>query len=701
MSMDAQSSGTPKTIGRFRIESLLGVGGMGEVYKAIDPTLQRTVAIKTVRPDIDRPDYLERLYREAQACARLQHPNIVTVYEAGEIDGVVYIAMEYLKGEDLATVLRRRELTFEGKIRILLQILDALEHAHNEDVVHRDIKPSNVYQQLDRSIKLVDFGLARMMRAETLTLSGAVMGTPHYASPEQLKGEHIDKRTDIYSVGALAFEMFAGRRPFQTDYDSVATIVLKVISEPTPPMDVSLSRKFPEIERIVNRAMAKSVDDRYQSAEDMRRDLAAFLDRSRDAISTVEIELQTAAEQTVAEARNLLDAGRKQDAQTLLTSALKINPDARAVGDLLDSTHGRPASIGATVPIKRTAVPVAAPAFEPTASPAAAADQSPSTAAGDHVPLATLPLAKPAPASVGPVAEPQPSKVMWWMGGAAAAALVIAAVLVSRPTDNSQSAAGATAAVLPAATPADVPATASTAAASSAPSAAPIPSAAPTPEAAAPTPPTAPPTKAPASSPTPASAPAVASAAPTASAAAATPAPVPDVARSAKQLFYNEGAAGANSQANAGLRYRLIQQSPDGGETDVDPTKTFRSGDRVRFAFESNVDGFLYVVQQGSSGRWTVLFPNPDINGGRNQIKKFEEYSVPDGAWFTFDDRPGTEQVFVFLSKDAVTVLPGFDRPVTRMESVQASVVETLQRSIRSRDLVFERERPAAGAKPS
>jgi len=168
----------------------------------------------------------------------------------------------------------------------------------------------------------------------------------------------------------------------------------------------------------------------------------------------------------------------------------------------------------------------------------------------------------------------------------------------------------------------------------------------------------------------------------------------------AKQIFYNEG-KGAGAAANAGLRYRLIQQVADGGESDVDPTRTFKSGDRIRFAFESNIDGYLYVVQQGSSGNWTVLFPNPDINGGRNQIKKFEEYNVPDEAWFSFDDKPGTEQVFVFLSKEVVSVLPGFNRPVTRLESVRAAVVEDLKSSVRSRDLVFERERPAAGAKPS
>src|SRR6476661_4699667 len=126
----------PESIGRFKIIELLGRGGMGEVYKAIDPTLHRTVAVKTVRPDIDRPEYLERMMREAQACARLSHPNIVTIYEAGQADGVVFIAMEYLQGQDLADVLDTKRLSFEEKIKILSKVLEALQHAHGMDVVH-------------------------------------------------------------------------------------------------------------------------------------------------------------------------------------------------------------------------------------------------------------------------------------------------------------------------------------------------------------------------------------------------------------------------------------------------------------------------------------------------------------------------------------------------------------------------------------
>ncbi|HYU79042.1 MAG TPA: serine/threonine-protein kinase [Vicinamibacterales bacterium] len=558
--METRGLPLPPNIGRFRIESLLGSGGMGEVYKAVDPTLQRTVAVKTVRRDITKPESLDRLYREAQACARLRHPNIVTVFEAGEHDGTVYIAMEYLHGEDLAAALRRGALSLEERIRVLLQVLDALQHAHTENVIHRDIKPSNVHLLPDGSIKLVDFGLAHMLLAETMTATAAIVGTPHYASPEQLKGEPIDLRTDIYSAGALAYELFSGHPPFQAENESFATLILKVISEPLPPMASAWSRRIPELERIVGRAMSKSPAQRFQSANEMRDALAAVLESSLDAI------------------------------------------------------------------------------------------QSPGETSGRR-------------------SRNKTSQPLWWVSGVAAAVVIAAALIFPRPSASIADAAAGDVRKPLGATSDVPPLQAESVSMQQDPQAKPrdlLPPGSPS-LSAAPRP-----------------------------ADSAGDDGVKEV--SAKALF---GGEGASTPANAGLRYRLVQQSPDGAEIDVDPaTTTFRSGDRVRFAFESNIDGYLYVVQQGSSGRWTVLFPHLDINGGKNAVRRLSRYQVPPEDWFRFDANPGTEQVFVFLSREPYSQLPGFERPVTKTETVTASIVEALQETVRSRDLVLEKDRPQ-GRSPS
>jgi len=573
----------PESIGRFKIQELLGRGGMGEVYKAFDPTLQRTVAVKTVRPDIDQPEYLERMMREAQACARLSHPNIVTIYEAGQHDGVVYIAMEYLQGKDLADLLDQRSLLYEEKIRIISKVLEALQHAHVQNVVHRDIKPSNVLICADSTVKLMDFGLARVLVADTLTASGNVLGTPHYASPEQLKGEKVDHRTDIYSTGVMAYEMLSGRRPFEPDNESISSVILKVIQTPAAPMDTEMSRMLPAIESIVQRAMAKAPGDRYQSADEMRQALASFLDQSKAHISAIE-------------------------------------------------SHG-----AATIvfPSGSTVTKMRPPVIPPVTSNAAIPE-----------------LASKSP------------RAMWWAGGAAAAVL-IGALLIASPSRLFE--APATAGSAPAVTtsapaPAPTPTTSSAAANNPAP------------------PPVTPPSTVAKSTVTP---------------SAAVPAPVKPVETTAvprdlgaKEMF----ASTDTSNVSPGLRFRLMQAGANDAPADVDPSKEFQTGDRVRFAFESNIDGYLYVAQQGTSGNWTVLFPNPDINGGRNAVKRFQEYSIPDDGYFEMRPPSGTEKVFVFLSREPLATLPGFQQPVKTYEKGNAPMIASLQGTIASRDLVFAKD---------
>ena len=666
----------PATIGRFRIEALLGAGGMGEVYKAVDPTLDRVVAIKTVRPDIANPDFIARLYREAQACARLRHPNVVTVYEAGEADGLVYIAMEYLQGEDLRTLLQRGALSFVEKIDVLLQVLAALQHTHAEAVIHRDMKPSNVHRGLDGTVKVVDFGLAQMALASPLTRPGAVMCTPEYASPEQLRDEPLDARTDVYSTGALAYEMLAGRQPFRAGSGSVGALILKAVSEPPPAMDVTWSRAFPAIERIVTKAMAKLPADRYQSAEEMRLALATFLAASREEIVAAQAQFDADGRRAVSDAQTLIVAGKREEAETLLAATVKTNPEATAARHLLKETQQAEAQ---------------------PAQPASALRTEPVPVRDDPEPA--VPSAPPVPAAP---ASPEATTRWWWIGAVVAAAAVVAVVVLSRssgsspapttePTqaESASAPANETASTVTAAEPVvappgttGMPVVASSERGAAAAPAGRIPTSAPTEKGATPS----------ASS---------ASSAPSATDAGSKPASEPTttgalvVRAGAKQLFSsNPGATGA---VNPGLRYRLTRLTADGVEGDVDAsTTTFHSGDRVRFTFETNIDGYLYVVQRGSSGRWTVLFPGPRINGGKNAVGRLAQYQVPSNDWFLFDDTPGKEELFVFLSREPMQQLPGFDQPVTRTETVVESVVQDLRQSIKSRDLVLEKDRPSS-----
>lgn len=275
MNKDVDRILAPGQIGRFRVSALLGRGGMGEVYKGYDPLLQRDVALKVVRSDLQRPDMLARLLREALACARLQHPNIVTIYEASELDGYLYIAMEFLKGDSLDVLLRQGVPPLETSLDVLSQVLDALAHAHAAGVIHRDVKPSNVHRQPDGRIKLLDFGLARVTDAEPLTRVGEAMGTPHYASPEQLTGGPIDHRTDVYSTGILAYELFTGRRPFGAVGDNLPAVVAKVMLHPLPPLNPGHGFP-PELEVFLARAAAKGPDDRFDTASAMKAALRAI-----------------------------------------------------------------------------------------------------------------------------------------------------------------------------------------------------------------------------------------------------------------------------------------------------------------------------------------------------------------------------------------------------------------------------------------
>ena len=276
------------TIGKYEIRREIGRGAMGVVYEAYDPAIKRIVALKTIRADQlsgERADVIvARFRREAQAAGRLNHPNIVSIYDFGEDAGAWYIAMEFVRGRELKACFDADERFKLGDaVRIMGQILAALDYSHRQGVIHRDIKPANVFLLDDGSVKVADFGIAHI-EASNLTQVGTVMGTPSYMSPEQIMGMPVDGRSDLFSAGVILYQFLTGERPFA---GSAATTMQKVLKEdPLPPS--TLNVQLPEaLDAVVRKAMAKRADDRYASAQAFSTALVA-------AATTAETPLQPA-----------------------------------------------------------------------------------------------------------------------------------------------------------------------------------------------------------------------------------------------------------------------------------------------------------------------------------------------------------------------------------------------------------------------
>ncbi|MCH7747979.1 MAG: serine/threonine protein kinase [Acidobacteria bacterium] len=257
----------PRQIDRYHILERVGQGGMGVVYRARDPVLDRDVAIKSLLVDfgVDQ-DARARFQQEARAAARLQHPNIVTIYEFGEQDDSPYLVMEFLGGDDLEGLMRREPpLSLDHRLDIVAQLCDGLAFAHAQGVVHRDIKPGNVRVLEDGSIKLLDFGIATVLQTDAT--AGAFAGSAAYASPEQLSMARVDGRSDLFSVGVLAYELLTGRQPFTGD--SPAAVAYQVLHAEPPPLR-SMAPQLPEaLEQVITRALQKTPDQRWGSAQEL------------------------------------------------------------------------------------------------------------------------------------------------------------------------------------------------------------------------------------------------------------------------------------------------------------------------------------------------------------------------------------------------------------------------------------------------
>jgi serine/threonine protein kinase len=262
-------------LGRFELVAEIGRGAMGIVYKAKDPMLERTVAIKTINMGMDKDGaemYEKRFYQEARAAGGLNHTNIVTVYDIGKTENACYMAMEYIEGPELRTLLLPgKPLAVPRALSIAAQVAEGLAYAHERGVVHRDIKPANIMVPESGPVKITDFGIARMRSSNVQTQTGMMMGSPKYMSPEQVIGKRADHRSDIFSLGVILYEMLTGAAPFSGE--SVNAVMYQIVNF-VPPAPSAINPAAPAaLDMIIGRMLAKALDERFQSAAEIARGL--------------------------------------------------------------------------------------------------------------------------------------------------------------------------------------------------------------------------------------------------------------------------------------------------------------------------------------------------------------------------------------------------------------------------------------------
>lgn len=263
--------------GRYQVEELLGQGGMSAVYKATDPNLKRVVAVKTIHPHLSGDaGFVSRFEEEATSVASLRHPNIVQVYDFNHDQGTYYMVLEFIPGESLYDRLKRlnqagRSLSLAEIIDYTTGICEAVDYAHQRGLIHRDIKPANVMLSVQGQAILMDFGIVKILGATQHTATGAVVGTAMYMSPEQIKGERVDHRTDIYSLGIMLYEMVSGKPPFQAE--SAMTLMMMHINDPVPDLRATRPNVPPAMVGIINKALEKNPNQRYQRASELAADL--------------------------------------------------------------------------------------------------------------------------------------------------------------------------------------------------------------------------------------------------------------------------------------------------------------------------------------------------------------------------------------------------------------------------------------------
>jgi len=328
-------SGSMETVtkaGRYEIVGELGRGAMGVVYKALDPVIGRTVAVKTIRlseegTGLSRPELLTRFQTEARAAGLLTHPNIVVVYDAGEEGGLYYITMELVEGKSLQALLDAgHAFPLPRTLRIMEQTCSALQFAHERNVVHRDIKPANIMLTADDTVKITDFGTAKILQFGTMQQTSHVMGTPSYMSPEQVKGRAVDGRSDIFSLGVMLYEMVTSEKPFPGQ--NITTVIYKIVNEdPVPPRQIDPSLHA-GLSAVVMKALAKEPENRYQNCREMLEDLKSYraLGSAGGPHSTMAMGGVSPAATMVA--GNVAGRGLAPSDQTVVSAARSLNARA-------------------------------------------------------------------------------------------------------------------------------------------------------------------------------------------------------------------------------------------------------------------------------------------------------------------------------------------------------------------------------------
>lgn len=312
-------------IGKYIVEDILGKGGMGIVYKAFDPILSRTVAIKMIVSAGADDELRARFYREAQSLGTLQHKNIITIYDLGQEGDNPYFAMEFLTGTDLDKMIKARtQLELTQKVDIIRQVCDGLDCAHKAGITHRDIKPANIRVLDDGTVKIMDFGIARVSSSATMTRSGLIMGTVHYMSPEQIKGHKVDGRSDIFSVGAVLFELLTYVKPFHAE--TMTSVLFKIVNDQAPSLESLGVSPPPALEQILKKALAKDLGERYSEIGKMAKDLRELndilkADRERQQIAGAIDNLLAEGEQRFVERT---DHGTPEEVRELLATAREL-----------------------------------------------------------------------------------------------------------------------------------------------------------------------------------------------------------------------------------------------------------------------------------------------------------------------------------------------------------------------------------------